>query len=41
MTHEHPCPYCDGTGCEHVEDYMIDEPCDHCAGEGIDPDWDE
>lgn len=27
----HPCPYCDGTGMDCIDDIM---PCTHCDGEG-------
>ena len=35
------CTECLGTGCKHVHDYMIDEPCENCAGTGMDPDFEE
>jgi len=30
------CPECFGTGCLHIHDYMIDEPCEYCGGTGFD-----
>lgn len=35
------CPACNGTGCQHIGETMIDEPCPECAGEGTDPNVDD
>ena len=35
------CTECLGTGCKHVHDYMVDEPCENCAGTGMDPDFEK
>jgi hypothetical protein len=35
------CTHCIGTGCKHVHDYMIDEPCDNCSGTGMNPEFEE